>query len=368
MKKNFRFYDNRQKYLLFVTTTDEKNRLADAIRLYVNKIKPNKPGIKIFDAGMGDGSLLMNVMRQCHESNPTIPLLISTKEISIEDVRLGLEKLPDRFIEHKNTVFIISNLHYAEAADLRSKNQFKQKKINWNVVKLKGNTSLEFAQQLRKQNDFLEKKWNIEINKKTGNPTYKEPSVMVIYREDQEFNVNELIPTKNNSKNKFDLIIASQPYRSRISAEKKVQYVIEPMIRALKSKGKLLTIHAAGKDPANEIIKKIWPKENPFPSLTNSIISYLKKNLDKDLLSKLSFHEKKNIKCKLRALPSEISGSIATSLVFSAWNASIYVNQIDDDKVMKVEKTRNYEKIVQNVVAKNKGLYFNNEIFVIEKK
>ncbi len=25
MKKNFRFYDNRQKYLLFVTTTNEKN-------------------------------------------------------------------------------------------------------------------------------------------------------------------------------------------------------------------------------------------------------------------------------------------------------------------------------------------------------
>ena len=272
MKKNFRFYDNRQKYLLFVTTTNEKNQIADAIRPHVNKIKPIKPGIKIFDAGMGDGSLLMNVMRQCHSANPTIPLLVATKEISIEDVRLGLEKLPDRFVEHKNTVFVISNLHYAEAANLKSKNEKKQKKINWNVIKLKGNTSIEFAQQLRKQNEFLEKKWNIEVNKKTGNHTYKEPSVMVIYREDQEFNVNELIPTKNNSANKFDLIIASQPYRSRISAEKKSKYVIEPMLKALKSRGRLLTIHASGKDPANEIIQKIWPKENPFPSL--AIVSF----------------------------------------------------------------------------------------------
>ena len=368
MKKNFRFYDNRQKYLLFVTTTNEKNQIADAIRPHVNTIKPQKPGVKIFDAGMGDGSLLMNVMRQCHSKNPTIPLLVSTKEISIEDVRLGLEKLPDRFVEHKNTVFVISNLHYAEAANLTSKNLEKQKKMNWNVIKLKGDTSIEFAQQLRNQNKFLEKKWNIEINKKTGNPTYKEPSVMIIYREDQEFNVNELIPTKSNSKNEFDLIIASQPYRSRISAEKKVKYVIEPMIRALKPNGKLLTIHAAGKDPANDIIKKIWPNEKPFPSLGNSIISYLKKNLDKSLLKKLSFGEKRKIKCKLRALPNEISGSIATSLIFSAWNASIYVNQMDDEKVMRVEKTKNYEKIVQHIVAKNKGLYFNNEIFVIEKK
>ena len=29
----------------------------------------------------------------------------------MEDVRLGLEKLPDRFAEHKNTVFVISNLN-----------------------------------------------------------------------------------------------------------------------------------------------------------------------------------------------------------------------------------------------------------------
>ena len=40
MKKNFRFYDNRQKYLLFVTTTNEKEQIADAIRPHVKKIKP----------------------------------------------------------------------------------------------------------------------------------------------------------------------------------------------------------------------------------------------------------------------------------------------------------------------------------------
>ena len=35
---------------------------------------------------------------------------------------------------------------------------------------------------------------------------------------------------------------------------------------------------------------------------------------------------------------------------------------------MRVEKFKNYENIVQKIVTKNKGLYFNNEIFVIEKK
>jgi len=368
MKKNFRFYDNRQKYLLFVTTTNEKTKIALNIHRYIKKIKPKKPGLKIFDAGMGDGTLLMNVMRQCHQEMPNIPLLVSTKEISMEDVRLGLEKLPDRFIEHKNTVFIISNLHYSEAAFLQSKNITKQKKINWNVVKLKGNTSIDFANQLVKQNKFLEKKWQIERSSKTGNPTYKEPSVMVIYREDQEFNLDDIIPTVQNPENQFDLIIASQPYRSRISAEKKVKYVIEPMAKALNSKGKLLVIHAKGNDPANQIIKFLWPSENPFPSLASDIIKCCKLTLDKKLLKQVSFKEKKNIKYKLRALPNEISNGIATSTVFSAWNAAVYVNQISDEKILKAEKTKNYEQIVKKIVSKNKGLFFIDELFVIEKK
>ena len=66
--------------------------------------------------------------------------------------------------------------------------------------------------------------WEIERNPKTGNPTYKEPSVIIIYRKDQEFTLKNIIPKKNNGKNYYDLIIASQPYRSRITAEKKEKF------------------------------------------------------------------------------------------------------------------------------------------------
>ena len=369
MKKNFRFFDNRQKYLLFVTTTNEKNRIADVLKPIVQKLKPKYPALKIFDAGMGDGSLLMNIMRQCHQRMPNIPLLISTKEISMEDVRLGLEKLPDRFVEHKNTVFVISNLNYVESTSLKSNNTNKQKKMNWKIVKLKGNSSLDFANQLRKLNrGFLNKKWQIERNPKTGNPTYKEPSVIIIYRKDQEFTLKNIIPKKNNGKNYYDLIIASQPYRSRITAEKKVKFVIKPMLNSLAKKGKLVIVHACGKDPANKIIKKIWPKENPFPTLYKSILSYLKKNTKTEVLKELRFKKKITFRYLLRALPNEVSGGIATSLIFSAWNASVYVNQISDEQIMKAEKIKNYQKIVKEIVNKNKGLYFNNEMFVIEKK
>ena len=368
MKKKFRFFDNRQKYLLFVTTTNEKNKIADALKPIIEKIRPKYPALRIFDAGMGDGSLLMNVMRQCHQQMPNIPLLVSTKEISMEDVRLGLEKLPDRFIEHKNTVFVISNLNYVESTSLKSNNKIKQKKMNWKIVKLKGNSSLDFSTQLRKLNkEFLNKKWQIEQNINTGNPTYKEPSVVIIYREDQEFTLRNIIPKKNDGKNKFDLIIASQPYRSRITAEKKVKYVIDPMIKSLDKKGKLVVVHACGNDPANKVIKKIWPNENPFPFLYDSIMRYIKKNTEKNDLKNLKFHKKKNIKYILRALPNEISGGIATSLIFSAWNAAIYVNQISDEQIFRAENNKKYQKVVKQIVNKNKGMYFNNELFIIER-
>ncbi len=43
MNNNFRFFDSRQKYLLFVTTTNEKNIIAEKISTQIKKIKPKKP-------------------------------------------------------------------------------------------------------------------------------------------------------------------------------------------------------------------------------------------------------------------------------------------------------------------------------------
>ena len=87
-----------------------------------------------------------------------------------------------------------------------------------------------------------------------------------------------------------------------------------------------------------------------------------------EFLRNLKFHKKQKIKYILRALPNEISGGIATSLIFSAWNAAVYVNQISDEQIMRAERQKNYQKIVQQIVNKYQGIYFNNELFVIEKK
>jgi hypothetical protein len=114
----FRFYDNRQKYLAFVTTCNEKSAIARRAAHEVALLRPSPPAVRIFDAGMGDGTVISRVMRSTHRQFPTVPTLVVAKEISLEDVRLGLEKLPDRLFEHPATVFVVTNLNYAEAPRL----------------------------------------------------------------------------------------------------------------------------------------------------------------------------------------------------------------------------------------------------------
>ena len=69
----------------------------------------------MFDAGCGDGTVLARMMRSMHGRFPHMPFYIAGKELSLEDVRLTLEKVPDRLFEHPATVFVLTNMYYAEA-------------------------------------------------------------------------------------------------------------------------------------------------------------------------------------------------------------------------------------------------------------
>ena len=71
--RNFRFFDNRQKYLLFVNTCGEKESVARRVGMELAHIHPRPPAIRVFDAGMGDGSVLSRVMREMHRRFPTRP-------------------------------------------------------------------------------------------------------------------------------------------------------------------------------------------------------------------------------------------------------------------------------------------------------
>ena len=71
MTNEVKFFDNRQRYLLFVTTTNEKAVISEKLSHLINEIAPAKPALRIFDAGVGDGAVLMNVLRICPPMSST---------------------------------------------------------------------------------------------------------------------------------------------------------------------------------------------------------------------------------------------------------------------------------------------------------
>jgi hypothetical protein len=367
----FRFYDNRQKYLAFVNTCNEKSAVARRAAHELQHVHPAPPAIRIFDAGMGDATVLARLMRSVHYQFATVPMLVVAKEISLEDVRLGLEKLPDRLFEHPNTVFVVTNLTYAEAPRLMSRDLQAAASLNWQEVRLSGTSTHEYAEQIEELGPLLAHGWQTKPSPKTGNPTYVRPSVLVIYRDDHKFPLDTVIPKPGRVFESYDLILASQPWRARMSAKFKAERVLAPLVRSLAPGGRLLAIQSCGADPGLEIVQKLWPGENPFQVDRHQLIAALKTELGRDVrdyqLAALP-DEKSIFRYEMHTLPSEIGDRIGTSTLFAAWNAAIYVNQIEDERLDTVVTTGAYLDATQQVLQRHGGLWFNDETFVVSRR
>src|SRR5262245_46179095 len=135
---NFRFFENRQKYLLFVHTCSEKRVIAERIGLEFSSIHPRPPALRVFDAGVGDGTVLARVMRLMHARFPHMPFYIAGKELSLEDVRLTLDKVPDRLFEHPATDFVLTKMYYAEAPWLAPATPAAAAGMIWHEVAWRG--------------------------------------------------------------------------------------------------------------------------------------------------------------------------------------------------------------------------------------
>jgi hypothetical protein len=367
----FRFYDNRQKYLAFVNTCNEKWQVAKRAALELEYLQPQPPALRVFDAGMGDGTVLSHTMRALHQQYPTLPLYVVGKEISLEDIRLSLEKLPDRFVEHPASIFVFTNLYYAEAPWLMPRDATLAADINWNVVELDGSSAYEYGQQLGSMDEFLVDGWQAKASPKTGNPLYAKPSVLVMYRKDQRFLLDSVIPRPGDNRAEYDLVLASQPWRARMGAEFKVQYVLEPLVRALGPFGRLLAVHSIGSDPGLELVRDIWPDEDPFQVNRHELLRKLEEHLGDDADRYIignSPDEQAIFQYRMHTLPDEIAESIGTSTLFAAWNAAIYVAQIEDQRLEIALAVADYLEATARILHKHNGLWFNDEAFVVSRK
>ena len=367
----FRFFDNRQKYLLFVNTCSEKWVVAQRVAMELGNIYPRPPAIRIFDAGVGDGTVLTRVMRAMHQRFPTLPSYIVGKEISLEDVRLVLDKMPDRLFEHPATVLVMTNMYYSEAPWLVPNSMAAATGLMWHEVALTGTTSHEFEQQITDLQPFLSEHWRARISSRSGNPVYDRPVVLVLYRDDHKFLLDQVRPRRGAAIADYDLVIASQPYRARAPVEFKAKRILAPLTRALAPGGRLIAIHSHGDDPGLEIIRKVWPGENPFQSDRHQLLRATKLELgsaSRDYNLAANPDARSLFRYEMHTLPSEISEAIGTSTLWAAWNAAVYVAQIDDARLSTALADRSYLDATQEVLQKHGGLWFWDEAFVISRK
>ncbi len=369
--RNFRFFDNRQKYLLFVNTCSEKETIAQRVGLELAHLHPSPPALRVFDAGMGDGTVLTRVMREMHRRFPTLPFYVVGKEISLEDTRLSLEKMADRFYEHPATVLVVTNMYYTEAPWLTPKALSAATSLMWHEVALTGSTAAEFSDQITALEPLLGKVWQAKHSAKTGNPVYERPVALVIYRDDFRFLLHDVIPQQGRARADYDLVIASQPYRARIPVELKASRVIAPLTRGLRPGGRLLGIHSFGHDPGLEIVRKVWPDEDPFKTSRHDILRAVRTELGRDARH-YNFNayadQRAVFRYDMHTLPTEIADSIGTSTLFAAWNAAVYVAQIDDERLAEVVGTRRYLDATREVLQAHGQLWFLDESYVISRK
>jgi hypothetical protein len=309
-------------------------------------------------------------MRAMHRRFPTIPFFIVGKEVSLEDVRLTLDKLPDRLYEHPASVVVLTNLYYSEAPWLTPRSAEAANNMVWKEAALDGNSAHEFEQQIVDLQGFLSENWQARAGKH-GNPVYERPVALVLYREDHRFLLDSLIPRRESPEANFDLIIASQPYRAIASAESKAKNVVTPLTRALAPSGHLIGIHSMGNDPGMEIVEAVWPGQNPFSVSRHEILEAVKAELG-DEAAGYVFSAGNNINSlfnyEMHTLPNEIGSSIGTSTLLAAWNAATYVAQIEDGRLEAAMSGDAYIAATRNVLKKRGGLWFQNESYTIARK
>ena len=370
---SFRFYDNRQKYLMFVNTTNEKQLIADRAVQEICATQPRPPAIRILDAGAGDGTALARMLRGLHRRYPWVPFYVVAKEISLENVRMTLEKIPDRLREHSASVIVITNLKYSDCARLQPANASDAGRMVWKEVALAGTSAGEFEEQINALEPFLAEHWQTRIAPRTGNPMYRTPCALVLYRKDHRFMLDPIIPRRGYASADLDFVLLSQPYRAGAPLEFKTRRIVTPLVQALRPNGKVMGVQSRGDDPAMEIVRQIWPEEAPFRHDRHAIMQAVAADLG-PAAANFVFHDLPDAEAQFsfafRMLPSEVAEGepVGTSTLFGAWNAASYVMQIEDSRLAGALANDAYLSATSEVLQRHGGLWFNDEIFLISRR
>jgi hypothetical protein len=120
-----------------------------------------------------------------------------------------------------------------------------------------------------------------------------------------------------------------------------------------------------------DIIHKVWPNDNPFVHNRHMLLKEIKHEMGtagRDLNFNAYADQRSLFRFEMHTLPTEISSSIGTSTLLAAWNAAIYVAQIEDDRLSDVNSDRRYIEATRDVLHQHGGLWFYDESFVVSRR
>ena len=172
----------------------------------------------------------------------------------------------------------------------------------------------------------------------TGNPTYVRPSVLIMYREDHEFLLDSGDPDDPaRARGDYDFVLASQPWRARMSAEFKAAE--DPRAARAQPRARRATAHDPVLRPRSRARGRAAPVAGREPVPGRPPRSPARRSGRRSGPRRESFDltdpsdDEALFQFQMHTLPSEIGDRIGTSTLFAAWNAVIYVNQIEDERL-----------------------------------
>ena len=133
----------------------------------------------------------------------------------------------------------------------------------------------------------------------------------------------------------------------------------------------MLGIHSHGNDPGLDIVRRMWPDEDPFKTNRHDLLKVLKQEIgrtQRDLNFNTYADKRAIFRYKMHTLPSEVGSSIGASTLLAAWNAAFYVAQIEDDRLEEVIQDGLYLDATRDVLKERGGLWFHDESFVVSRR
>lgn len=127
--------------------------------------------------------------------------------------------------------------------------------------------------------------------------------------------------------------------------------------------------------PAPEIVQRIWPGETPFVTSRHDLLSAVRHEwgLEARQFNLNAYADNRAIfRHDMHTLPNEVSSaatsSIGTSTLFAAWNAAVYVAQIDDERLGQVIGRPHCLEATAEVLKKHGSLWFLDQSCVVSRK